>query len=198
MTRWQGVLFAAAAVVMALLGAWGYEQTEPGSGVRLAIGGPFSLVDGDGHAVSDSDFHGRVMMIYFGYTHCPDACPTALSDMALALEKLGPERNRVQPIFITVDPERDNGAALKDYVAAFGPDFVGLTGTLEQLKPIEAEFRVYAAKHPTQDGDYDMDHSSIIFVMDGTGRFVTNFTQETDPDRMAATLAQLTGAKATS
>jgi protein SCO1 len=194
MNRWLWAMLAAGGLVLAALaGIWGYEQLRPGEGGRLAIGGPFSLMDGDGHAVTDRDFRGRLMMIYFGYTNCPDACPTALNDMALALDKLGEQRKLVQPIFITVDPERDKGEALRDYVAAFGPDFIGLTGADADLKAAEKEFRVYAKKHATKDGGYDMDHTSIIYVMDQSGRFVGNFTQETDPDQMAATLAQFTG-----
>jgi protein SCO1/2 len=193
MNRWLWAMFAVASVALLMLvGFWGYQQLGQGQGARLAIGGPFSLVDGDGHAVSDRDFRGRLMMIYFGYTRCPDACPTALNDMALALDKLGAQRKQVQPIFITIDPERDKGTAIKDYVAAFGPDFIGLTGAETDIKAAEKEFRVYAKKHPTKDGDYDMDHTSIIYVMDASGRFVGNFTQETDPDQMAATLAELT------
>ncbi|HVJ52520.1 MAG TPA: SCO family protein [Aliidongia sp.] len=199
MNRWLWGMFGAAAVaLLAIVGVYAYGQMGPQGG-RLAVGGPFSLVDGDGRTVTDRDFHGKLMMIYFGYTRCPDACPTALNDMALALDKLGDQRKLVQPIFITVDPERDTGKVVKDYVAAFGPDFIGLTGPLPDIKAAEKEFHVYAAKHQTKDGDYDMDHSSIIYVMDRSGQFVGNFTHETDPDQMAATLNQLAGnAKATS
>ncbi len=113
--------------------------------------------------------------------------------MAVALGKLGEaERKRVQPIFITVDPERDTGQALSDYVAAFGPEFIGLTGSLDQIAQVKKEFRVYAAKHPTKDGDYDMDHSSVIYLMDPSGRFIGNFTHETDPDQMAKKLGAVT------
>ena len=164
--------------------------TSPGDG-RPQIGGPFALVDGAGKPVTDQDFRGRYMLIYFGYTHCPDACPTALNDMALALATLGAARPRVQPIFITVDPERDRGQALTDYVGAFGPDFIGLTGTEDQIGQVKKLFKVYAAKHPTKDGDYDMDHSSIIYLMDPSGRFITNFTHETSPDEMATKMESL-------
>ncbi len=162
----------------------------PGDG-RPQIGGPFALVDGAGKTVTDEDFRGRYMLIYFGYTRCPDACPTALNNMALALASLGAARQRVQPIFITVDPERDNGQALTDYVGAFGPDFIGLTGTADQIGRAKRLFKVYAAKHPTKDGDYDMDHSSIIYLMDPSGRYITNFTHESSPDEIAAKLESL-------
>ena len=185
-------------LLVAGLGVLGYQRFDGPAGTGPAntglptIGGPFALVDGTGKTVTDQDFQGRYMLIYFGYTRCPDACPTALNDMAVALGKLGEEeRKRVQPIFITVDPERDNGKALSDYAAAFGPDFIGLTGTPDQIAQVKKEFRVYSAKHPTKGGDYDMDHSSIIYLMDPAGRFIANFTQETDPDQMAQKLGSV-------
>ena len=151
----------------------------------VAIGGPFTLEDGSGTTVSDSAFRGRWMLVYFGYTHCPDACPTALNDMANALDLLGPERRNVAPLFITVDPERDTPAVMRDYVQAFSTQIIGLTGTAAQVEAAEKEYRVYAAKHPTKDGGYDMDHSSIIYLMDQTGRFVAIFTDGTNPKEMA-------------
>ena len=176
-------------LLMAGLGLLGYQQfSKP---VAPQIGGPFALVDGAGKSVTDEQFRGRYMLIYFGYTHCPDACPTALNDMALALDKLGPRRAQVQPIFITVDPERDTGPALADYVGAFGTDFIGLTGTVDQIAQAKKEFKVYAAKHPTADGGYDMDHSSIIYLMDPNGRFIAVFTHESSPEDIAAKLTPL-------
>ena len=158
----------------------------------MSIGGPFALTDASGQTVTDASFRGKWMLVYFGYTHCPDACPTALSDIAAALDKLGPGAKDVVPVFITVDPERDTGQVMKDYATAFGPEFVGLTGSQAAISNAEKEYRVYAAKHPIgAAGDYEMDHSSIIYVMDPKGRFVANFTQETDPAKMAETLKQL-------
>jgi protein SCO1/2 len=162
-----------------------------GGGGMPSIGGPFTLTDGAGQKVTDAAFRGKWMLLYFGYTHCPDACPTALNDMALALDKLGPQRGSVAPVFITIDPERDTPAIIKEYVASFGPDFVGLTGSPAAIATTEKEFRVYAQKHPNEDGSYDMDHSSIIYVMDPAGRFVTNFTHESSPDDIANRLRKL-------
>ena len=156
------------------------------------IGGPFRLVDGDGRTVTDQSFRGRWMLVYFGYTRCPDACPTALQDMASAMDLLGPASARkIAAVFITVDPDRDTPAALKDYVSSFGPAFTGLSGDPAGIKQAEQNYRVFAAKHPTGDGDYAMDHSSIIYVMDPEGRFVTNFTHETSPEQMAERLKKL-------
>ncbi len=157
----------------------------------VAIGGPFTLEDGTGAAVSDAAFRGRWMLVYFGYTHCPDACPTALNDMANALDLLGPQRRRVAPLFITVDPERDTPAVMRDYVQAFGAQITGLTGTTAQVEAAEKEYRVYAAKHPTKDGGYDMDHSSIIYLMDPAGKFVAIFNDGTNPQEMAERMRTL-------
>lgn len=192
MNRMLIALSAALVVLLVIgLGVLGYQRLG-GDGTDAGlpkIGGPFTLVDGAGKTVTDQQFRGRYMLIYFGYTHCPDACPTALSDMATALGKLTEaQRAKIQPIFITVDPERDNGQALADYVAAFGPDFIGLGGSLDQVAAVKKAFHVYAAKHPTKDGGYDMDHSSIIYLMDPDDRFIGSFTQETDSDQMAKKL----------
>ncbi|GGF06945.1 copper-binding protein [Aliidongia dinghuensis] len=178
-------------VGVALVGGLAWDKWHEGA-PTAKIGGPFQLVDArNGKTVTDQDFKGKWLLIYFGYTHCPDACPTALNDLSLALDKLGEKRAAMAPVFITIDPERDTADVMKDYVASFAPDIVGLTGSTEQIAQAEKEYRVYAAKHPTKDGGYDMDHSSIIYVMDPSGRFVTNFTHETDPDQMAAKLMSL-------
>jgi protein SCO1/2 len=182
-----------AAVVVLAIGAavlGGRLMGDGGSAVPR-IGGPFELVDGGGKPVSDKDFRGKWLLIYFGYTHCPDACPTALNDMSLALDQLGDKRKAVAPLFITIDPERDTPDVVKDYAASFAPDIQGLSGSEAQVASAEKAFRVYAAKHPTKDGGYDMDHSSIIYVMDPSGKYVTNFTHETSPEQMAAKLKSL-------
>jgi len=174
-----------------LAGGVAWEKFHDGA-PTTKIGGPFQLVDSQsGKTVTDQDYKGKWLLIYFGYTHCPDACPTALNDLSLALDKLGDKRRDMAPLFITIDPERDTADVMKDYAASFAPDIVGLTGSTDQIAKAEKEYRVYAAKHPTKDGGYDMDHSSIIYVMDPSGRFVTNFTHETDPDQMAAKLMSL-------
>ena len=196
MNRTLIALAAALSILLVIgLGVLGYQRLA-GAGDNAGlpkVGGPFALVDGTGKTVTEQQFRGRYMLIYFGYTHCPDACPTALSDMATALGKLTPaQRAKIQPIFITVDPERDNGQVLADYVAAFGPDFIGLGGSLDQVAAVKKAFHVYAEKHPTKTGDYDMDHSSIIYLMDPDNRFIGSFTQETDPDQMAEKLSGLT------
>jgi protein SCO1/2 len=189
----NGAILTLAVVLAGLFGVLAYQTLAGADSTPLAqsVGGPFTLVDGAGKTVTDRDFRGRWMLVYFGYTHCPDACPTALNDVAVALDRLEVGRRaKVRPVFVTVDPERDTPDVMRDYVAAFGPNFVGLTGTPEQIRAVEHQYKVYAAKHPEPDGSYDMDHSSYIYVMDPEGRFVTTFTHETSPDEMAETLGK--------
>jgi cytochrome oxidase Cu insertion factor (SCO1/SenC/PrrC family) len=156
-----------------------------GSGTP-SIGGSFTLIDQDGHRRSSADFAGRPMLIYFGYTYCPDVCPTTLSLMADALTKAGSKGARVVPIFITIDPERDTPAKLKGYVKSFGPQFVGLTGDLATITKVAADYRVYFRKHPLDGGNYGLDHSSVIYLMGPDGKFVTYWDDTAiGPDKLA-------------
>jgi protein SCO1/2 len=195
------VLAAALLAGFAILGASAFVALELHDGPRgaagtllgSAIGGPFKLVDQNGRTVTNTDLEGRWLLVYFGYTHCPDACPTALNNIALALDDLGVEKKEVRPVFITIDPERDTSQALKDYVAAFGAPILALTGNDAAIAQAAGEYRVYYAKHPEAGGDYSMDHSSIIYVMDPKGRFTASFTGEDPPQEMAARLKKLLG-----
>jgi protein SCO1/2 len=177
---------AAAALLPRLTGT-GAAATASLGGVT--IGGPFSLVNGHGKTVTDRDFRGRFMLVYFGYTHCPDACPTTLNDMALALDKLTPaQRAHIAPVFITVDPERDTPSMIGDYVSAFGTGFTGLTGSQAAITAAETEYHVFAQKHVLAHGDYAMDHSSIIYVMGPDGAFVGVINAGTKPEDIAQRL----------
>jgi protein SCO1 len=160
-----------------------------GPSAASEIGGPFTLVDQDGRTVSDTQFRGKWMLVYFGYTHCPDFCPTALSAMAQALGDLDPPRRKaIQAIFITVDPARDTPAVMKDYVNAFeDANIVGLGGSQKQLNAAEASYRIYAKRHDLPDGDYSMGHTSAIHIMDPSGRFVAL----AQPEQIAERLKQL-------
>jgi protein SCO1/2 len=150
------------------------------------IGGPFELVDQDGKAVTDADFHGKLMLVYFGYTYCPDACPTALGVMAAAIGKLDVAGERVAPVFISVDPERDTPQALKDYVGNFHPRMVGLTGSAEQVAKAAKEYRAFYQKQPgATSEDYLMDHTTLIYLMGADGKFLTYFGQQATPDEVA-------------
>jgi protein SCO1 len=153
------------------------------------IGGQFTLVDQDGQTVTDARFRGKWLLVYFGYTHCPDACPTALTNMADALDQIGPsKRQKVQLVFITVDPERDTPAVMKDYVDAFeGADIIGLTGTPEQIGVAEAAYRISARRYNFPNGDYAMSHAATVDIMDPDGHFVATAY----PERIAEHLAKL-------
>lgn len=169
------------------------REQPSGSVFGNAIGGPFRLVDQNGQTVTDGDLKGKWLLVYFGYTHCPDACPTALNNMALALEQLGAGGKQVRPVFITVDPARDTPEVLKAYVASFDAPIVALTGTPEAVAQAAKDYRVYYAKHSLAGGDYEMDHSSVIYVMNPEGRFVASLTHENTPEQIADRLRKLIG-----
>jgi len=184
---------AGLAVVAALLVGAGVLLLDGGdTPTQPSIGGAFTLAGPDGKPVTDRDFRGRYMLVYFGYTTCPDVCPTTLSEMASALDKLGPKAARVQPLFITVDPARDTPAVMRQYTAAFSPRLEGLTGTPEQVKAVAQEYRVYYARHDTGPGpnDYGMDHSSVLYLMGPDGAFVAPLRADEDAAAMAADIAK--------
>ncbi len=163
------------------------ERVPPGtvSGEAL-IGGPFELTDQDGNKVTDQTYKGKLMLIYFGFTFCPDACPTALGVMSAALDKLDVAADRVVPILITVDPERDTPPVLKDYVSNFHPRMVGLTGTPEQIAQVAKAYRVFYQKASGASAeDYLMDHTLLIYLMDGEGKYLKHFSPDATPDQIA-------------
>jgi protein SCO1/2 len=162
-----------------------------GSVLSAAIGGPLQLVDQNGKPFTDADLKGKWRLVFFGYTHCPDVCPTTLNNLALAMDRLGKQRDKVGIVFITVDPERDTPAAMKEYVASFDAPVTALTGTPAEVSDAEKAYRVYSAKRPTQGGDYDMDHSAVIYVMDPQGRFTATFTPDSSPDDIAKRMQKL-------
>jgi cytochrome oxidase Cu insertion factor (SCO1/SenC/PrrC family) len=168
----------------------GGVATAPGA---AAIGGPFSLVDQDGKPFTEANLKGKPTIIYFGFTYCPDVCPTSLLILQTALEQMGPEKaKKIRPVFMSVDPERDTPAVLKDYLGNVGPEFIGLTGSVEQVAAAAKAFRVYHQKVPNKAGDsYTVDHSSIFYVLDRNGRFVRHFTHESKPEQIRAALEQL-------
>jgi protein SCO1/2 len=181
-------------VAVLLLGAGGFLWLT-GSNGGPSIGGPFTLENSSGKTVTDRDFRGKYMLVYFGYTYCPDVCPTTLTAVAAALDKLGPKAKGLAPIFITVDPQRDTPEVMKQYTAAFSPALIGLTGTPGQIAGVAKEYRVYYAKHVTGPGpnDYSMDHSSIIYLMGPDGRFVAPIPADESGSDMAAAISKLVG-----
>ncbi|WP_371345162.1 SCO family protein [Ancylobacter sp. IITR112] len=155
---------------------------------EVSIGGPFQLVDQNGNAVTQESYLGRPTLVFFGFTHCPDICPTALFEMSQLFEALGPDADKATGLFITVDPERDTPAVMKDYLGSFHPSIQGLSGTPEQIAAVTRAYRAYAKKVPTQDGDYTMDHTAIVYLMDKEGRFVAPFNLKQPPADAAAEL----------
>ena len=153
-----------------------------------AIGGPFRLIDQDGKPITDQDFKGRPFLVFFGYTHCPDICPTTLFDVSELMRALGNDADRTAALFVTVDPERDTPAAMKDYLSSFDPHLRGATGDAKAIDAAEKEYRVYAKKVPTDGGDYSMDHTALVYLMDKQGRFVAPFSLKRRPEEAAAEL----------
>jgi cytochrome oxidase Cu insertion factor (SCO1/SenC/PrrC family) len=160
---------------------------------QALIGGPFALTDHTGKRVTDQDFRGRYTLVLFGFTFCPDICPSALQVMSAALDKLGPKADRFVPILITVDPERDTPMQLASYVQSFHPRLVGLTGTPAEIEAVVKAYRVYVRKvaDPKSTAGYSIDHTSLIYVMGPDGAYVTHFAHTTNADVMAERLAKL-------
>ncbi len=156
-----------------------------------AVGGPFQLTSGDGKTVTDRDLRGKYVLIYFGYTSCPDVCPTTLQHVADALTALGSKAADLQPLFITVDPERDTQKIVRQYAAAFSPQLIGLTGTAEEIARVEKEFHVYAAIRRTGSGkdDYTVDHSSVLYLMGPDGGFLAPIPADEQGKEMAGEIA---------
>jgi protein SCO1/2 len=159
-----------------------------GSPATSAIGGPFKLVDQNGNPITDVDLKGKPHLVFFGYTHCPDVCPTTLFDVSEVLRTLGKDADGTGALFITVDPERDTPAVMKDYLSSFDPHLRGATGDRAAIDAAEKSYRVYAKKVPTQGGDYSMDHTALVYLMDKQGRFVAPFSLKRKPEEAAADL----------
>src|ERR1700753_975458 len=155
-----------------------------------AIGGPFQLTDQTGQTVTDKNLLGKPSLIFFGFTHCPDVCPTELFELSEVLRAMGKDADRVNAYFVSVDPERDTAAAMKNYLASFDPHLKGLTGDPAAVAKIIGEYRVYAKKVPLKDGDYTMDHTALTYLMDRDGKFVSPFNLNRTPEQAAADMKQ--------
>jgi protein SCO1/2 len=178
------ILAAGLALIVAY---FAMTQSGPSAPSPSAIGGSFSLVGQDGQTVTDAEFKGEPKLVFFGYTHCPDVCPTTLYQMTQVFQKLGADK-KIAGIFITVDPERDTPAVMKDYMSNFDPRVVGLSGTRAEIDPVLKEYHVYSRKVPASDSDYSVDHSSIVYLMDKQGRFVNPFNLDQPVDDSAQQL----------
>jgi protein SCO1/2 len=164
------------------------RATSPIGQAVAGVGGPFHLEDQNGKPVSDEDMKGRPFLVFFGFTHCPDICPTTLFDISQLMRQLGPDADRAGALFITVDPERDTPAVLKDYLSNFDPHLRGLTGDRAAINAATRAYRVYAKKVPLENGDYTMDHTAVVYLMDKDGRFVAPFSVSRTPEAEAADL----------
>jgi len=153
-----------------------------------AIGGPFQLTDQAGQTVTEKNLQGRPSLIFFGFTHCPDVCPTSLFEISEVLRAMGRDADRVNAYFVSVDPERDTAGAMKDYLSSFDPHLKGLTGDPEAVAKVISGFRVYAKKVPLKDGDYTMDHTALVYLMDRDGKFVAPFNLKRTPEEAAKDL----------
>src|SRR5690242_21930204 len=179
--------FTASLLIGLLVMLWAMGGVR-GVTAPAAIGGPFQLTDQSGAVVTEKNLQGKPSLIFFGFTHCPDVCPTSLFEMSEILRAMGKDADRVNAYFISVDPERDNAAALKDYLSSFDPHLKGLTGDPEAVAKVLSAYRVYARKVPLKDGDYTMDHTALIYLMDREGHFVAPFNLKRSPDEAAADL----------
>lgn len=179
--------FAASLVVGLLIMFWAMggvsKVAQP-----AAIGGPFQLTDQNGKAVTDKSLKGKPTLIFFGYTHCPDVCPTSLFEISEVLRAMGKDADKVNALFISVDPERDTPATMKEYLSSFDPHLEGLSGDPAEIAKVITSYRVYAKKVPTKDGDYTMDHTALIYLMDRDGRFVSPFNLKRTPEEAATEL----------
>jgi len=171
----------------AVLLVGGLSRGPVGSAVA-AVGGPFRLEDQNGKPFTDRDMKGRPFLVFFGFTHCPDICPTTLFEISQLMHQLGPDADRTGALFITVDPARDTPAALKDYLSNFDPHLVALTGDQPSIDAAIKAYRVYAKKVPLDGGDYTMDHTAVVYLMDKDGRFVAPFNMQRTTDAEAAEL----------
>jgi protein SCO1/2 len=176
-------LATVAAVILVMSG-----RMSPPVPAPAAVGGPFRLVDQNGQSVSDADLKGKPSLIFFGFTHCPDVCPTTLFEVSEVLDRMGDDAKRVNALFVTVDPERDTQEKIKDYLSSFHPRLRGLTGDAAAIAAIEKAYRVYAKKVPLEGGGYTMDHTALVYLMDRDGRFVAPFNMRRTPEDAAAEL----------
>jgi protein SCO1/2 len=185
-----GFVIGALVGVGALLLTRGVSGPSVETSGKALIGGPFSLTDQTGKTVTDQDFRGRYMLVFFGFTHCPDICPAELQVMSAALDELGPKAAQVVPVFITLDPERDTQAVVGEYVKNFAPGFVGLTGSPEAIAEATKAYRVAYSKFQEDKttGDYSIDHSALVYFMGSDGNYITHFAYGTPAAKMTETL----------
>jgi len=192
MLRLALIAVAAFTIAVGIVAFWPKSERAPAPTAQTLIGGPFTLTDTEGKRRTDAEFRGKHMLVFFGFTNCPDFCPTALVTMSQALEKLGGKADKLAPILITVDPERDTPAQLKNYAQNFDKRIAMLTGSAEEIAAVARAYRVYYAKRPLeQAGEYTMDHSAYIYLLGPDGKYLTHFRHGIAPDDLAKALAKV-------
>lgn len=199
MNRWRQLVqicILRPLILLSVLSASTLIMSEPpkrAAASPVTIGGPFTLSTPDGTAVTDQTYHGKWLLVYFGYTFCPNSCPTTLLEVATALKKLAADAAQVQPLFITVDPQRDTPEVMQQYTESFDPRILGLTGTPQQIAAAAKEYGAYYVRHRTGPSaeDYVMDHSTYVYVMDPEGKFIRAFDTGTSGDQIADALREL-------
>lgn len=184
---WAG----AVVIALGLSAAIAYFITRPDTGGVASIGGPIDLARAGGGRFTTADIGGKPYAVFFGFTRCPNVCPTTLSDLTLDLEELGPLADRIKVLFVSVDPDRDTPETMKDYLSAFDPRIVGLSGTPEEIAAVAKDFRVYYRKVPTEGDDYTMDHTASVYLMDAKGRLFGTLAFEEDRKMQVAKLKRL-------
>lgn len=184
------IVVLAIAVVAGLLlyTPWGRQIWQSQTNIAL-IGGPFHLIDQNGQTRSDSDFRGQYLLVFFGFTNCPDVCPTTLSTVTNAMDKLGSDAAKVTPLFITVDPERDTPAVMKAYAANFTPRLVALSGSPDAIAAAAKLYRIYYKK-VGEGADYSMDHTALLYLMGPDGNYLAHFSPDATADDIAKDLRQ--------
>jgi protein SCO1/2 len=189
------ILLTAAGLAVVAFGFAAYEfeahGPQPAAQSSLPLGGTFHLVDQNGRPVSDQDLHGKPTVMFFGYTYCPDVCPTTLTDMTAWLKALGPDADRLNMVYVTIDPERDTAARLRTYLTAFDPRIRGLTGAPQAIAQAAHDYAVFYQKVPVQGGEYTMDHSTIIYLIDAQGHTTDLVQYGTPRDQVVASLKKL-------
>ena len=180
--------FAGLALCLGVIVLAGGRGGVTGGIKTAAIGGPFRLIDQNGEPFSDTDLRGKSFLVFFGFTHCPDVCPTTLFDISEIMRNLGKDADRTAAVFITVDPERDTPEALKEYLSSFDPHVRGLSGDLANIAAVAKAYRVYYRKVPLEGGDYTMDHTAIVYLMGKDGHFIAPFSLKRSPEVAAADL----------
>jgi protein SCO1 len=179
------VIFVAGLVVLAAAAAWMMPRAQQSVATASLVGGPFRMVDQTGATVTDADMKGRPFLVFFGFTHCPDICPTTLFEMSQVFNTLGGDAEKISALFVTVDPERDTPDILQRYLSSFNPRIRGLTGDQAAVDQMVKSYRAYAKKAPLEDGSYTMDHTSIVYMMDGSGNFVRPLNMQRPTEEIA-------------